>query len=369
MAAARDRHGRKSAHGAPFPRRPTVSGSRSGRSVERCRRHGHLTLPTELYRRTRPSIRCGGAGLALAPPCPLVWGRPRPGAAAGSVLDTAHAGRAPSRSSGSRLPSSASPLGKRPKGHYVDFSRRERTLASNSVREGTGCRSLEPNERGGAVRRRRSGHREARRRSPARTPRPASRAARASGSRVERRSRSAVRRPPGTRKLQVASAAGHDESQAEESRAQDKLAAGRRARIGHGHAVPAEAGRRAAERIEKTNYETTSSISRRSPTLRHAHAGAPGPRGEAPEARQAGLADTAGRRAGLEPLRGVEHAHPMLSRSNAFDEAEFRAFDQRVRNASASRTHADCRSIADPLGPRLGPRVRNSAPRQANTRG
>ena len=39
--------------------------------------------------------------------------------------------------------------------------------------------------------------------------------------------RSAVRRPPGTRKLQVASAAGHDESQAEESRAQDKLAAGR----------------------------------------------------------------------------------------------------------------------------------------------
>jgi DNA ligase (NAD+) len=27
----------------------------------------------------------------------------------------------------------------------------------------------------------------------------------------------------------------------------------------------------------------------------------------------------------------VEHAHPMLSPSNAFDEAEFRAFDQRVR--------------------------------------
>ena len=27
----------------------------------------------------------------------------------------------------------------------------------------------------------------------------------------------------------------------------------------------------------------------------------------------------------------VEHAHPMLSLSNAFDEAEFRAFDQRVR--------------------------------------
>src|SRR4030088_137603 len=29
----------------------------------------------------------------------------------------------------------------------------------------------------------------------------------------------------------------------------------------------------------------------------------------------------------------VEHAHPMLSLSNAFDEAEVRAFDQRVRKA------------------------------------
>jgi hypothetical protein len=38
--------------------------------------------------------------------------------------------------------------------------------------------------------------------------------------------RSAVRRPPGTRKLQVASAAGNDESQTEESRAPDKLAGG-----------------------------------------------------------------------------------------------------------------------------------------------
>ena len=39
--------------------------------------------------------------------------------------------------------------------------------------------------------------------------------------------RSAVRRPPGTRQLEVASAAGHDESRAEEGRAQDTLAAGR----------------------------------------------------------------------------------------------------------------------------------------------
>ena len=32
-----------------------------------------------------------------------------------------------------------------------------------------------------------------------------------------------------------------------------------------------------------------------------------------------------------EAVRGRRAGHPMLSRSNAFDEAEFRAFDQRVR--------------------------------------
>jgi len=40
----------------------------------------------------------------------------------GAVLDTARAGRAPSRSSGSGLPSSASPLGKETAENYIDYS-------------------------------------------------------------------------------------------------------------------------------------------------------------------------------------------------------------------------------------------------------
>ena len=151
-------------------------------------RLSRMPYPLTSWTDLDPPRQIGASRASLTPHLrtPKSRARRRP---PGAVLDTARAGRAPSRSSGSGLTSSASPLGKRPKGPLCRrLSRRERTLASNSVREGTGCRSLEPNERGGAVRRRQNGRREARRRSPARTPRPASRAARASGSRVERRS-------------------------------------------------------------------------------------------------------------------------------------------------------------------------------------
>ena len=47
-------------------------------------------------------------------------------------------------------------------------------------------------------------------------------------------------------------------------------------------------------------------------------------------------AESPTQRVGIAPsnrFAPVEHAHPMLSLSNAFDEAEVRAFDQRVRKA------------------------------------
>jgi hypothetical protein len=61
-----------------------------------------------------PLRRIGASRVSLPPHLRTPKSRARRGPP-GAVLDTARAGRAPSRSSGSGLPSSASPLGKRPR--------------------------------------------------------------------------------------------------------------------------------------------------------------------------------------------------------------------------------------------------------------
>ena len=70
MAAARD-HGQESARGAPYLSRPTVSGSRSGRSVEPCRRHGTRLSRLSSTGETRPfdpRRRSGASPRASLPP-------------------------------------------------------------------------------------------------------------------------------------------------------------------------------------------------------------------------------------------------------------------------------------------------------------
>ena len=65
--------------------------------------------------------------------------------------------------------------------------------------------------------------------------------------------RSAVRRPPGTIELQVASATGNDQSQTEESRAQDKLAAERLSEIGAWPRRPRRSGPPSCGRVTDGN--------------------------------------------------------------------------------------------------------------------
>jgi hypothetical protein len=99
--------------GGPLARGDTTVANRLFRLA-----HGeHPPWPPNLFRListsgNRPSLGCGGPGPA-ASPYPGARGRPSPGrggcSLVGTVLDTARARRAPSRSSGSGPPSSASP--------------------------------------------------------------------------------------------------------------------------------------------------------------------------------------------------------------------------------------------------------------------
>jgi hypothetical protein len=107
--AARGRHGRGPARGEPHPRRPT------GALATRARR---ISLPPRL--RTPPSVA------RRIPP--------------GTVLDTARSGRAPSRSSGSGLPSSASLLGDR--GNETNGRERPRCRLPPATARARGSRSI-----------------------------------------------------------------------------------------------------------------------------------------------------------------------------------------------------------------------------------
>jgi hypothetical protein len=106
---ARGRHGRGPARGEPHPRRPT------GALATRARR---ISLPPRL--RTPPSVA------RRIPP--------------GTVLDTARSGRAPSRSSGSGLPSSASLLGDR--GNETNGRERPRCRLPPATARARGSRSI-----------------------------------------------------------------------------------------------------------------------------------------------------------------------------------------------------------------------------------